>query len=328
MSTSGPDLETQKLIARVLTLHFQEGLSQAEIAKGMNLSTAKVNRLIKQGREMGMVEFIIHSPFQRLFELESALKTHWNLSECLVVETVSGNPDVILDLVGKAAANLLESAWPANGRIAITGGKALSAIADNISSKEPSGCEVVPLTGGVQGHHYTDVNHLATRIADKIFGRAHLLHAPLHTDAQDERDLLMSVRSVREVMDKAKSADVAVFGIGSVESDESTYYTAHPLTKDERAELYASGVRAEFLGHLIGESGALCDSALNSRLVSVPLEQAKQIPVRIGVAAGQSKVEPISAVLNGGLITTLVVDETTAKDLLAFSGAGVLEPGE
>ena len=47
MSVSDP--EALRLIARVLTLHFQEGLSQAEIAKGLKLSTAKVNRLIKQG---------------------------------------------------------------------------------------------------------------------------------------------------------------------------------------------------------------------------------------------------------------------------------------
>ncbi|MEE2944708.1 MAG: sugar-binding transcriptional regulator [Pseudomonadota bacterium] len=315
MNIAGPNNQ-QKLIARVLTLHFQEGLSQAEIASNMDLSTAKVNRLIKQGRELGMVEFIIHSPYQRLFELERAIKERWNLDDCVVVESVTGSAENTLDLVGKAAAEYIAKTVNDGGVIAISGGKAVSAIANNLDASEDVPCTVLPLTGGVQSQHYTDVNHLATRLAEGLGGEAVLLHAPLHSDTLAERDLLMSVRTVRETMERAANADIAVFGVGSVEGDDATYYEAYPLSNEERKGLYETGVRSEFLGHLIDESGALCDVDLNSRLVSLPLSQAKQIPCRMGVVSGLAKAEPVNAALNGGYLSMLVIDDEAAQALL------------
>ncbi|PSL17820.1 sugar-binding transcriptional regulator [Shimia abyssi] len=321
MSTSEPATETLRLIARVLTLHFQEGMLQAEIASALRLSTAKVNRLIKQGRELGMVEFKIHSPFQRLFELERQMKARWPLAECLVVDTVTDNAETTLDLVGKATAQHLANLLDDDSVLAISGGKTLSAVANHLNARAQTSNVVVPMTGGVQGQHYTDVNHIATRIADGLGGTATLIHAPLHTDTQQERDMVLSVRSVRDVLDQARRADVSLLGLGAVAGESATYYTAHPISSADREQLYNDGVRAELLGHLVDARGALCDSDLNSRLVSLPLQDALNIPVRIGVATGADKVEPACAALNGGHISTLVVDDTTAQAVLDYSQA-------
>ncbi|MCG7519063.1 sugar-binding transcriptional regulator [Ruegeria sp. Ofav3-42] len=316
MNASGPDPETLRQIARVLTLHFQEGQLQAEIAKSLKLSTAKVNRLIKQGREMGMVEFRIHSPFQRLFDLENQLKQRWSGADFLVVDTVTDNAGTTLDLVGKAAAQHLQSTLEDDDVIAISGGKALSAVANHLRPRASTLNIVIPMTGGVQGQHYTDVNHIATRIADGLGGTATLIHTPLHADTQKERDMLMSVRAVRDVLDQAGNADVSLLGLGAVTGEDATYYKAHPLSESDRVQLYNSGVRAELLGHLVDSAGELCDSALNSKLVSLPLSDAKLVPIRIGVASGKEKVEPILAALNGRHINTLVVDDLTAQSVL------------
>lgn len=317
MNASGPDPDTLRLIARVLTLHFQEGQLQAEIASNLNLSTAKVNRLIKQGREMGMVEFRIHSPFQRLFDLERLMKERWPHTDSLVVDTVTENADTTLDLVGKTAAQHLQSILGTEDVLAISGGKTLSAVADHLKPAKESLNVVVPMTGGVQGQHYTDVNHIATRIADGLGGSATLIHAPLHADTSMERDMLLSVRAVGDVMDRARAANVSLLGLGAVAGEGATYYRAHPLSEDRRARLYKDGVRAELLGHLVDAQGLMCDNALNSRLVSLPLEEAKRIPVRIGVATGKDKVEPVRAALNGEHVSTLVIDDVTAQAVLS-----------
>lgn len=316
MSSNGPDLDTTRLIARVLTLHYQEGLLQAEIATSLGLSSAKVNRLIKQGRELGMIEFTIHSQFQRLFDLEGKLKRRWDLKNCVVVEAVMGSPGTTLVEVGKAAGSILLETVKKGETIAISGGKALNALAENLDSAASLKVDVVPMTGGVQGQHYTDVNYIASRIADSLGGTATLLHAPLHADTADERELLMSVRSVRDVMDKAKQASVALFGIGSVTGETSTYYKAHPVSVAGRKKLYKNGVRAEFLGYLIDGNGALFENEFNSRLVGLPPADACKIPTRIGIASGLEKAEPICAALNGGYINTLVVDDQTAQEVL------------
>ncbi|WP_171124733.1 MULTISPECIES: sugar-binding transcriptional regulator [unclassified Ruegeria] len=316
MNASGPDPDTLRLIARVLTLHFQEGLLQADIANSLKLSTAKVNRLIKQGREMGMVEFRIHSPFQRLFELERQMKERWPLSACLVVNTVTENAEITLDQVGKSAAQHLQHILGPTDVLAISGGKTLSAVADHLKPGGAASNVVVPMTGGVQGQHYTDVNHIATRIADGLGGSATLIHAPLHADTQDERDVLLSVRAVSDVLTQARNANVSLLGLGAVTEEDATYYKAHPLSEEDRSQLYDSGVRAELLGHLVDCEGELCSTALNSRLVSLPLKDAKLVPIRIGVASGIDKAEPVRAALNGGHISTLVIDDVTAQAVL------------
>jgi len=210
-------------MARVLTLHYQEGHLQSQIAAQLGLSTAKVNRLIKQGRESGMLEITVNSPFQREFELESKLSRKWDLKYCLVVSSVSGNAESTLNQVGKGAGELLVGTIRDGDTIAISGGKALSAVIDNLNVSRSYDVNVVPMTGGVQGQHYTDVNHIATQLAEKLGGRATLLHAPLHADSKQERDLLMSVRATRDVMDMARNAAVALVGVGSVIGEKSTY---------------------------------------------------------------------------------------------------------
>lgn len=313
MNTSSADLENMRLMARVLTLHYVEGLLQSEVAAKLDLSSAKVNRLIKRGRELGMVQISVTSPFQPLFELERRLTQKWGLKNCRVVTAVTGNAETTLNQVGKGAGEMLVEAIRDGDTIAISGGKALSSVVENLSVDRTFDVNVVPMTGGVQGQHYTDVNHIAAGLADKLGGQATLMHAPLHADTAEERDLLMSVRSVRGVMDIARKAAVAMVGIGSVVGPNATYYEAHPIPDADRAKLVERGVRGEFLGHLIDGDGSLSDSELNSRLVALPPRDAALIPVTIGVASGREKVGPIEAALSGGYINALVVDEPTAE---------------
>ena len=316
MSIGAVDADSLRLIARVLTLHFVEEKLQSEVAAELGLSSAKVNRLIKRGRELGMVQITVNSPFQHLFELERDLTRRWGLKKCSVVATVTGNAETTLNQVGRAGGELLVESIRDGDTIAISGGKALAAVVDSLSVDRAFDVNVAPITGGVQGQHYTDVNHIATRLAERLGGRATLIHAPLHADTADERDLLMSVRSVRSVMDVARQAAVAIVGIGSVVGPNATYYEAHPIPEDERRKLIEAGVRGEFLGHLIDGDGALARTDLNSRLVALAPQEAAGIQLRIGVASGPEKVAPITAALNGGYINALVVDDHTAEALL------------
>ena len=64
----------------MLVLHFVDGMKQSDIALAMNLSPSKVNRLIAQGRKLGMVKIAIESPFQRLVDLEKRLTEAGGLS--------------------------------------------------------------------------------------------------------------------------------------------------------------------------------------------------------------------------------------------------------
>ena len=315
-ASENPSLELVRRIHSVLAMHYLEGKKQSEISVLLNISTATVNRLIKQGRELGMVQISINSPYQRLFDLERKLAARWPLEGVLVTPAVTDNPITTLGQVGSAAGGLLLETVQSGDTIAISGGKAVRAMIENLSTERSLDVNVVPMTGGVQGQHYTDVNHVATLLAEKLGGRATLVHAPLFAETPEEQDMLMSMRSVREVFDAARNASIALVGIGSVAGEQSTYYEALPMTSDARQALAASDVRGEFLGHLIDANGRLSAIEFNSRLVALPPSDVARIPSTVGVVSGAEKVEPIRAVLAGKYINSLVLDEETAHGVL------------
>ena len=316
MNTSDKDFGVIRQIHIVLVMHFIEGRRQSEIATALNLSTAKVNRLIKQGRELGMVNISVTSPFQRLVALEQDLRNRWQLETALVTPTVSHSLETTLQQVGTAAANQLLENISDGDVIAITGGKGVSSLVENLNAERKFDVTVVPLTGCVQGKHYTDVNHVATLLAERLGGKAMLIHAPLFAQDENEKDMLYSLRQIREVFELAKSASIALTGVGSILTPSSSYYDLHPISAQDRKNLIARGAVGEFVAHLINENGELCDVDLNRRLLALAPDDVARIPTTIGIAAGEEKVKPVQAILNGKYLSSLVLDETTATSAL------------
>src|SRR5690606_26095273 len=86
---------------------FIEGQTQSEIAKALGISHATVNRLIKRGRQTGLVEITIKSPVEHLVAIEEQLRALGGIRRAMVVPTVSDNPQTTLQSVGEATARLL-----------------------------------------------------------------------------------------------------------------------------------------------------------------------------------------------------------------------------
>ena len=148
------------------------------------------------------------------------------------------------------------------------------------------------------------------------------MHAPLFADSREQRDMLMNMASTRKVFDLSRRSTVALVGIGSILAKGSSYYDLRPLPKDGREQLVESGVVAEFMAHLVREDGALADLPLNRLLVAVVPREITRCSRIIGVAAGETKVRPILAALNGKFITSLVTDEVTAQAVLILCEEG------
>jgi len=304
---------------QALVLHFMEGLTQAQIAEQLGISQATVNRLIKRGRQLGLVEIKIKSPVESLVDLEERLLALGGISRAVVVPTVSDNPQTALQAVGEAAARLLIEEIGDGDTICITGGKGVSAVVAGLQPPRRFDVEVIPATGCVQGKHYTDVNHVSTLMADRLGGRSYQIHAPLFADDAEQREMLINMRAVADVFKRAREAKVAVVGIGSILTDDSSYYDLHPSSSTDRAAIERSGATCELLAHLLDDRGQVCDYSLNRSLVSLTLEEFASIPTKIGVASGPSKAGPILSVMHGKHLDTLVTDEATGARILEIA---------
>ena len=172
----------------------------------------------------------------------------------------------------------------------------------------------------MQGKFHTDVNNLASRMAERLGGRSLQLHAPLFAERAEQREMLMNMTAVKEVLDLGRRATACLVGIGSITQPGSSYFDLHPLSAPDRAMLPGLGVMAEFLGHLVHDRGQVANFALNQRLVALRPDEIRACGRVVAVAAGEDKVGPVGSVLRGGYVSTLVTDEDTAGRLLATEG--------
>lgn len=312
---SSDDFDRLRKIHRVLVMHYVEGLSQAEIAKRSGMSHPTVNRLVKEGHDRGYVQINIRSPLQSLFEIEQRLAALGGLSEAIVTPSASNQEEVNLATAGKAAAEHLLSALKDGDTICVSGGRGVEAVIAALNPSRTYDVTVVPATGGVQGNFFTDVNHLAALLARKLQGRAYQIHAPVFAQSRQERDVLLSLHSVREVLDRARGAAIALVGIGSVLEERSTYLSLRPDARSG-SELERIGATGELIAHLVDRQGRLCDYELNERVIGLTLDDLNAVPLTLGISVGARKVLPIASVLGGGHLGVLATDEATGTAIL------------
>ena len=72
----------------------------------------------------------------------------------------------------------------------------------------------------------------------------------------------------------------------------------------------------EILGRVFDEYGNTVESEWNDRMIGLTLEQAKNIPIRIGVAFGEEKVKAIKTAISTNIINVLITDSVTAESIL------------
>ncbi len=314
-----PPFTLTRQIYRVLVMYYQDGKKQSEIAEATHLSVATVNRMIRQGRDSGMVEITIKSPFLSAHQLELDLAAIGALQEVVVAPNITGGEEGDLQVVGAAAAEFLLGRVKDGDVITLTGGKGVSAMVDALSTTRKYRVEVVPALGCVQGKHYTDVNHVASELAAKLGGRAYQIHAPLFADNEEQRRMLMEISQVHQVLQQAREADIAIVGLGSIHASSSSYYDLNPSARHASDSVESSGACSELLAHLLDARGQPASFTDNQRLVSLTLDELRRIPFSFAVAAGSNKVEPASSVLRGRYLKGMVTDEATAAGIIELS---------
>jgi DNA-binding transcriptional regulator LsrR (DeoR family) len=69
-------------------------------------------------------------------------------------------------------------------------------------------------------------------------------------------------------------------------------------------------------GRFYNINGEKVAQSYQDRLIGIPFEDLLKIPIRIGVAGGREKIDPIIGALRGKLINVLITDSDTAMEVL------------
>jgi DNA-binding transcriptional regulator LsrR (DeoR family) len=312
-----PTYEVLRLINTILTLYYVDGVTQTEIAQRLGLSTAKVNRLLQQARELGYVNISIRTPYQHLFELEARLKAVFGLQQAVVIPAIAGSSTSPLNPLGAVAAEFLLEHLRDGDVLGIGGGTAVNAVVQAIEPARPYEVEVVPVLGAVQGQINTDVNYLAARLAERLGAKAYQLHAPAFVDTKEHCETLKSMGPVKEILDIARRANIALVGVGTVDAETSRFVQFTALSAEDMNKIAGDcGGVGEIGAYVYDIEGRACANDYADRVIGLTLADLRNIPFRIGMAATEAKALPIYGALRGGYLHALITDETAACGVL------------
>jgi DNA-binding transcriptional regulator LsrR (DeoR family) len=171
--------------------------------------------------------------------------------------------------------------------------------------------------GGVQGRVTTDVNYLATQLAERLGGRAFQLHAPAFVETKEHRETLLNMGPIKEILDLARRANLALLGVGTVDPEASRFvqFTALSAAEMHHIATECSGV-GEILAIVYDITGGPCAQEYADRVVGLTLHELARIPFRIGVAGTAVKALPIYGALRGGYLHTMITDAAAAEGAL------------
>ena len=69
----------KSILAKIAKLYYNDGLTQSEISKELDLERSRISRLLKQAKELGIVKISINESYVEQFELGEKIKKKYNL---------------------------------------------------------------------------------------------------------------------------------------------------------------------------------------------------------------------------------------------------------
>lgn len=318
------DYDHKRLLIKAARLYYEEDMTQAEIAEQLCLSRQKTQRILEQAREEGVVSITIHPIMEIFSDLEQGLEKRFGLSEALIVETSNPeNQNTIAREVGAGAAEYLTRILRPNGKIVLSWGNSMLGMVNALSSKGHPQLRGLRLIQGLGGLGDPNVAihgaELVRRAARSLGAEAVLFPAPAIAASKAVRDAIYGDPYVAHTLGLARSADVAIVGIGSSDSDSIAVPDLWRfLPRTVLPNLLKKGAVGSINLRYFDQKGRIVPSELNDRIVGLTLDELKKIPRVVGVAGGSAKLQSVRAALLAKLVNVLVTDHLTAKALLGI----------
>jgi len=277
-------------------------------------------RLLAAARERNEVKITIGDRLAECVEAERLLEGRFGIDEAIVVPLSARGADATGPIAAATGA-YVSSLVRADMRIGVAWGRTLVSSLAFMSERTVENVSVVSLLGGIMKARKFNPAEFAWRFASLFQADCYLMTAPLVVDSAATRQTLIERCGLGDIFELAKALDAVVLGAAGMGAD-ATAHVSKFISNADRASLLKAGAVGDVLFNFFDAGGKLVDHPINERVMSVPLDIIKKVPVRVMAAGGASKVPALAAALKIIKPTVLITDEYTAKDVLKLAGPG------
>lgn len=306
-----------ELLGQVAVWYYEDNLDQTEIANRIGRSRSMVSRMLNEARDLGLIEVRVRFPLKTDNDLAAKLCETFNLSDARILADPPPDYSTLLRRLGRLGAHYLEEILHDEIKIGIGWGATLHQLVKALPSRSLRDALIVQTMGSVgRGDPMIDGAELARWLSQKLMAKLHFLPAPLIVANETTANALLGDPQISDTLSLASQVDIALVGIGPVDSQLSGLYRTGYLTDADVENFTADGVVGDVLGRLLDINGNLADSYINRCVVGQSLDSLRQVPTVIGLAGSVMKVPAILAALRSGCLNVLITDAVTALNIL------------
>jgi len=323
----------ENLLFEIAKMHFEQGMTQSEVATNLRLSRAKVNRLLQTARDRGIVRVLVVPSLSHayLHSIEDSLKAAYGLQDVLLIPgreeilrgTLGSNTqEAIVEQLAYVAAQYLDNQLTNQDKLCINWGRVMRAVVDHLHpTKTLPGLDVLPFLGNISAKPDTfEANLLVQEVASAYGGDANWLVAPAIVRNLRQQETVRELTLVKNTLALISQATIAITTIAPADAKYSTVVKRNWLDSNEVQSLIERGAVGEICSWWFDATGQeVRDDKIYpiglglAGLKKMVVENKRVIAV---VGADQSRLEPIRAALIGKIINVLITDHVTAQYLL------------
>lgn len=315
------------LMVRAAWYYYVGGLNQEATASRLGLTRARVNKMLSEARETGLVSISIDHQRVGVLPVESELESRFGLDFCVTTpafgfEEMKTDGEVQKQIafraVGVAAANYLKRLLTENDPITIgTGwGRTIEQMTLQLAGVKAPHARFISMMGSLTANNAYNPFEVVHSLARRTGGEGYFLPVPFIADSVEDRKVLVSQRSVVKAMEIARAASVCFISAGEL-TEQSLLRQQGMISRAELESLRAAGAVGDTNGIFFDERGNQVDHDLNDRTIAVGFEELKNLKV-ILLVAGQDKAIAARALLRSGVVTGLIVDGDAAGTLMSL----------
>jgi len=315
--------EEYRFIAKVAYMYHQLNMRQQTIAEQLDISQATVSRLLKQAVKEGIVRITVMMPTDVHVGLENELCERFGLKAAIIVDCDNADDEIsIQHHIGSAAAYYIETTIDKNETVGISSWSAtlLATVNAMHPLTKPTHARVVQILGGV-GNPSAEIyaSRLTERFANLVQGTPIFLPVPGVTKTTEMRAALMSDQFVQQAFSLFDQISLALVGIGSIEPSNLLASSGNVFSSQELQSIRDAGAVGDICLRFFGADGRPIVTDYDERVISIALQQLKQVRRSVGIAGGLRKIPAILGAIRGGWINVLITDYYTALGLLDAS---------
>ncbi|KDM91889.1 sugar-binding transcriptional regulator [Photobacterium galatheae] len=315
-TTDAAQVDSDQL-TEIAIAYYQDGATQEEISQRFGMSRAKVGRLLRRARDEGVVEITVkyHPVFSE--KLEQQLIDRFQLKRALIALD-QPDEEAQRQQVASLVSSYLAATLTDDMVVAVGQGRNIAAIASHVGVVPHRHCRFVCGIGGThRSGNAINADHICRQLAKKYDGISETLYAPAYVADIRVKDAFMQNSTVKETLDRARRADLALVGVGDM-NENSHMVKMGWFTPQEIVEArIRKGVVGDIAGYDFFDSqGKRSDTMMSDRVIGLSMEELRHIPTVVVTAAENSKALALLGALRSGVVDVLATSVSNALTIL------------